>query len=296
MSNVVSRGFSALFGPDRPRWACELAPGAAVVVEVSPDRRRVASAASAPLPDDAVRPGVRGRNVEDPRGVEGALARALDEAGFSGSELVLVVPDGAARVGLLRIESMPSRSADQESFIRWKLRKNVPFDVNAARVVFEKLDANGAVDLLTIVSPLAVMEEYESVVDALGIHPGVVVLSTLAALNLLDGDSPVDEALFVKSSRAAIVTTIVKGGRLRFYRRLPRPVSLEDAIYPTLMYYQDKLGEGAGGGIGEVILCSETGDGDDVAACGDRLGVRPRPLHPAGVRDAYKPALGALWP
>ena len=47
--------------------------------------------------------------------------------------------------------------------------------------------------------------------------------------------------LFVKVAPDAIATTVFQNNRPRFYRRIAE-MPLYDAVYPTMMYYQDKLG------------------------------------------------------
>lgn len=301
MSKGLLGGFASLFGSDVPRWACEFKPGGVAVVEASADRRHVVSKAWVRLDAGAIVPDLRDRNIPDAAPVDGALRRALDESGFSGSELVVVIPDDAVRTTLVETESFPSSLREQDSFIRWKLKKSLPFDVSGARVACQKLGENGVVEILAVLAPEVVVAEYESLVDRLGLHPGVVCPSTPAALNLLEPTDPefgTRDLLFAKLSPTAIVTAVIGGGRVRFYRCLPRRSSIEEAVYPTLMYYEDKLKATAPDpstpGIARMIVCSEVEEGREIASTARTLGLETDSLYPAGVEDIYKPALGAL--
>ena len=75
-----------------------------------------------------------------------------------------------------------------------------------------------------------------------------------------------------------------------FYRKVAiQP--LYEAVFPTFVYYQDKL---QGGGLSGVVLCGEDLDPDEKAELEQGLGVRADALLSPDVDDIYKPALGAL--
>jgi hypothetical protein len=284
----MSRRFlNGLFGPDVPVWACELSPTQSVVVRASDNRRTLRSMASSPLRSGALVPGLKGTNVVESAVVRASLGRALEEARFFGSDIVLVVPDDAVRVALVDVESFPSGEEEQLAFVRWKFRKNVPFDVAAARVTWERIQTNGVVRLLAALVPQSVIRQYEEVVESFGIHAGKVVPSTLAALGLFP-DSPGDR-LFVLKTSTAVTTSILSGGQIRFYRKVPA-LSLYEAAYPTFVYYQDKLG---GAGLEGVVVCGDA-DAEERAELEQGLGERAETLYASEIPDLFKPALGAL--
>lgn len=295
----MSRGFlRGLFGPDLPRWACEFRPTGVVVVQSTGDRTGVLSRAVRPLPAGALVPDVKGVNVHDGALVRTTLEDALNEAGFNESELVLVVPDDAVRISLVEAESLPGAESERIEFIRWKLKKHVPFDVSSAGVTYTPVSKNGTTRLLAVVSPPGVTRQYERVVKDLGLHPGIVCPSTTAALNLTEKITDAADRLFVKVAPQSIVSAILTGNTLRFYRKIPRGESIEEAVHPTLMYYQDHLVADSGGpGITDAILCVDL-DNNGVESAAQSavgaLGLSVVPLDSPDLPDVYKPALGAV--
>jgi len=284
----LSRSFlNGLFGPDVPHWACELTPRRAVVVRATDNRKAVRAGATEALTAGALVPGLKDVNVVDPGSVRGAVGRALEGAGFFGSEIVLVLPDDAVRVALVDVDSFPSSEAEQLAFVRWKFRKSVPFDAGAARVTWEKTSANGLVRLLAALAPGPIVRQYEEVVESFGLHAGLVVPSTLAALGLFP-DTPGD-VMFIKRSETAITTSVVSNGQMRFYRKVPVQ-TLYEAAYPTFVYYQDKLG---GSELGGMVLCGEGFSPEEEAELEQGLGRRAEVLSPE-VEDQFRPALGAV--
>src|SRR5262249_1183889 len=151
--------------------------------------------------------------------------------------------------------NLPAGHDERETFIRWKLKKNLPFDVDSAQIAYRVLEPrdsskNGkGADLMVAISPRAVVEEYENLLQSLDLHAGFVMPSTVAALNLYS--TAKDDAVVVKVAPGCITTTVFQHGNPRFYRRVAE-MPLHDAVYPTILYYQDKLG---GGALTTVVVC-----------------------------------------
>jgi hypothetical protein len=143
--------------------------------------------------------------------------------------------------------------------------------------------------MLVALSPQATVQEYEALFESMDIHAGTIVPSTLAALNLFS--PPAGDALFVKVAPDCITTTVFQNRRVQFYRRVT-DVSIYDAVFPTVMYYQDKLG---GKALEHLFVCGYDGDlRSDVAEIHQKLGLAAQNIEPKSVEDIYKPVLGAV--
>jgi hypothetical protein len=145
--------------------------------------------------------------------------------------------------------------------------------------------------------PQSIVQEYEDLLEKLDIHAGYVVPSTIAAMNLHRPSSGpmAGDALLVKVAPDSIATIVFQNNRPKFYRRVGE-MRLHDAVYPTMMYYQDKL---AGTTLSSVTVCRYDRDLEsEMSELADRLGVRVGVMEPGSVEDIYKPALGAagyIW-
>jgi hypothetical protein len=195
------------------------------------------------------------------------------------------------RIAFLTVEKLSKYPEEQQTFIRWKFKKTVPFDVDSAQIAFRILGsrADGSADMLVTLSPRAVIQEYENLFDSMDIHAGLVIPSTLAALNLFI--PPPADSLFLKIAPGCISTTIFQHGRMQFYRRV-LDVSAYEAAYPTVMYYQDKLG---GNFFGQLVVCAYDADvRASIQELQEKLGLRPDRLEPKAVEDIFKPALGGV--
>lgn len=143
--------------------------------------------------------------------------------------------------------------------------------------------------MLVALSPRAIVQEYETLFDAMDIHAGMILPSTLAALNLFS--PPSGDTLFVKLAPDCTTTTIFQNRRVQFYRRVT-DLSLYDAIYPTVMYYQDKL---AGKALEHLVVCNYDSDlRAPLEEIHRKLGLAAERMEPKSVEDVYKPVLGAI--
>ncbi len=283
-----------MFGPDVPLWAVELTTCRVVAIQASPDRQRVTSKFVAPVATGALIGDFKEANIIDAAAVRDAVQTALDGAGFSGSELCVVIPDEAVRITILDVDSLPGADRERRAFIRWKLKKNVPFDIDSAHIAYQTLRQNGHVRLLVALSRQVIADQYQELVESLGLHAGIISPATTAALNLLP-DLPNlpdvgGDVLFVMKGPESVTTSILIAGTLRFYRKVALD-SLYDAVYPTLMYYEDRLG---GSGISTAIICGEGIAESEVEAMDTGIGIRTGRLHSSELADVYKPALGVL--
>jgi hypothetical protein len=69
-------------------------------------------------------------------------------------------------------------------------------------------------------------------------------------------------------------------------------LSLYDAIYPTVLYYQDKLG---GQAFERLSVCGYDANlQPSLDEVQEKLGLTPQRMEPKSVEDIYKPALGAV--
>jgi hypothetical protein len=277
----VLEAVSEIFKPQVPLWACELTSKHVVAAGLNSRRTRITEKFVADLPAEA------------PIAAAGPHVRqVLDQVGFRGSEIVVVVPDETARISLLASENPSKSQEEQQAFIRWKLKKTVPFDVDTAQVAYRLIGPNRAgpgTNMLVALSPRSMVEEYEKLFEPMDIHAGMVLPSTLAALNLFV--PPVTDSLFVKIAPDCTTTTVFQNRRVQFYRRVTG-LPLYDAVYPTIMYYQDKLG---GKSLEHLVICGYDSDWrEEAGEIREKLGITAQRMEPKSIDDIYKPVFGAI--
>jgi Tfp pilus assembly PilM family ATPase len=276
----------------------------------------VASHAVEPLPSGLVTPALAATNIAD----VGLVGKAVGKA-FAGlgpkfpSRVALVVPDAVTKVSLVRLESVPSRSADLVEIVRWQVRKSAPFPIDQAVVSLSPIGADdtGGHEFAVALARADVIHQYEQACTMAGVQAGLVDLATFCIINgvLASGQgAPAGDWLLVHIADTSITLAVMRGDRLLFLRNRSEESegTLADLIHQTAMYYEDRL---KGDGFARVLLAggATLAEGADRLRHGleQRLGITVEAVDPRGAAslvdrisaspallDALAPLVGVL--
>ena len=138
-----------------------------------------------PLPAGAVVPHLTGSNIIDRPAVIERLGTVIGRLPSRPRRVALLIPDIAARVSFVRFDQLPARAEDLDALVRWQLKKAAPFPVEGAVLTHMPAvtTAEGGFERLAVVARQDVVRGYESVCEELGLHPGLVDLSTFGVVN-----------------------------------------------------------------------------------------------------------------
>ncbi|MGO8757735.1 MAG: type IV pilus biogenesis protein PilM [Terracidiphilus sp.] len=255
MGSILSRAKVGLEQGGRPPAAIEISPaGVLAAAKPSARTRRDAVAtgealvyAFVPLPAGALVPGIEEPNLRGSEAVSEAIRSALDQVAPRKRAVTVVLPDTLVRIFVLDFDSLPAKSAEALSVVRFRLRKMVPFEAENAGVSFQMLSQTETeCKVLVAVMPGPILEEYEGAVRAAGYEPGAVLPSSLAALETLDS---MEAAFAVNLGARSITTSIANGQDLLLYRTLDLPedpgqrtAEVQRSIAVAAAYFEDKLG------------------------------------------------------
>lgn len=225
---------------------CEITAG--YVVAARGSQGKVDAWALETLPEGVVRPAPLAENVADTEVLDQALGRAVSQVADGQRRCVLLVPDLLARTTVLEFDEMPERETQADELLRWRLKKELPFDVAQAALSYHAQSGPGAAREVLVTACLReLLRQYEAAAERQGLEPGWVTLSTLAALGCLEPE--VQEArLLVKRDAGSLSLAVTHGGEVRFFRSLPLAAgtqavddqTLFDKIYPAAVYFQDQ--------------------------------------------------------
>ena len=202
------------------------------------------------FPPGAVIPSAVETNLVNSALAKTAVAKACDRLRVKAEDVALILPDPVIRVFVQHFEDFPRSAEEAIPLLRWKLKKSVPFEADETIIsYFRQAPREAGVDIVTALARQRVVREYESLAEGVGLQPGVVLSSSLAAIALLDGDKPI---LLARISGSVLTTVIVRSGLLCGYRctELPAhgasltPQMLLEEIFPVAAYYQDTWEEG----------------------------------------------------
>ncbi len=292
----------SLFRTPGPTVAVSIVPGLVTAVQIESGRKgpTLRGHARLPLPEGGVTPAVQGANIADAPEVARVLDGVLDQLPRRPRRIALLLPDGAAKVSMVRFASVPARATDLDPMIRWQVRKTVPFDVDEAQMDWTpgRSTAGGEQEFVVVLAHRAVVEEYEQVCTAAGAHAGLVDLLSFslidAALAYGAGDVGADW-LLVHVGGGSSTLAVVRGRHPLLFRTVADGQPLGDLMHQTAMYYEDRLG---GGGFSHALIAGHGGAPDGVEnirrVIEDRLPIAVEPI--AKRMAALMPERGGLDP
>jgi type IV pilus assembly protein PilM len=231
---------------DRPHLAVEIAPDGVLAGHSSGAGAALSAAAFVPLANPLAA-GLTMPVFSEREPVVRALQRAFDAVGAEERDLTLILPDACTRVLLLDFDTLPTRPQEVLPLVRFRLRRMLPFDADAAAVSYQPLRTLGgkpgdSVSVIAAAMPGDVREEFESVVREAGREPGVLLPATLAALAALPATG---SHLLVHTGRDSMTTAITREGELVLYRRTEYaesdPGEMAQAVLIAAAYFEDTL-------------------------------------------------------
>ncbi len=255
-----NRILSWLVDPEPPGLGIDLREDEISVVRLSEKRTppEIDLSLVAPLADGLLRFHMLEPNILDEEGFSKAISDALLRAGLGAKKrMALSVPDHLARIAVMELPEPPRSSAELVEFLKFRMKKSLPFDVERARVAFERLP--GAVPtFLTGVMHETVVSQYEEAFARLGFQVGLVLPASVSLLQLLrpltrKELAPGDDYFFVNAERGYFSVSLVRDRDVPVLIRtlglsaeegVARVYGEEDflqEIIPTAIYYREKL-------------------------------------------------------
>jgi type IV pilus assembly protein PilM len=186
-------------------------------------------------------------NVLRPESMARAVREVTGEAtGRKRRTAAVILPDHAGRTTVLDFDSFPAKVEEQETLVKFRLRKAVPFDIDSASVSYFAQPRHGSkkVDVIASSISLETLARYEAPFRAAGLHVGFVTGAMLAALNAVPNAGC---RVVVKLNGLVLALAVTDAGALRLLRTIELPEATPDAIaehlIPTLTYVEDEWGK-----------------------------------------------------
>jgi type IV pilus assembly protein PilM len=221
-------------------------------------------------------------NVKAPEALTAALRNALAASGVRRKETAVILPDYCARIAVLDFESFPSDPGEQLALVRFRMRKTVPFDLDAASIGYHVRPGAGSgkhYEVVAAAAAVGIVARYEACFRSAGLVPGFITLSSLAAIDLLPPDGI---TVSVKLGGRVLAITVAQGRQLKLLRCVELDqVNLEEVmqvLFPTFAFAEDELPERPA----RILLCGFNGLTEPLRQlCESELAVATEPLRAA---------------
>jgi Tfp pilus assembly PilM family ATPase len=122
-------------------------------------------------------------NIQEREGLSAFLRKLLDQAGVRGHRIALTLPDTLARLSVVELDNAPRRQSDLADQLSFRIKKALPFGGEQIRLAFKPVPGSAS-RFFAGVMHNEVVAQYESLLEDLGFHVGVVETASLSLLNL----------------------------------------------------------------------------------------------------------------
>ncbi|MBI4902771.1 MAG: hypothetical protein HY820_04000 [Acidobacteria bacterium] len=205
----------------------------------------------------------------------------------------IILPDYCSRVAVLDFDSFPTEPNEQSALVRFRVKKSVPFDLDAANVSFHVQPHPGGgkrKDVVVSVVSQEILARYEAPMRVAGLQPGLVTISALTTLNLIQSQG-LD--VTAKLSGKVLSIAVTEGDLLRMYRCVELASvtgeEISSVLFPTFAYIEDEFKKRPE----RTLLCGFGNLGEEIAMhLEQEMQVRVEPLRsPFGLPGPYNAGL-----
>lgn len=233
---------------------------------ISWTRRRAAEAPGfQPLPAGVLSVSPLHDNVLEPETFARSVRSIVPPAqGKKRRKAAVILPDYCSRLTVLDFDTFPKDPAEQNTLVRFRVKKSVPFDVDSAAVGYHlqpRPGGNGKkLDVVVVVTALEIIARYEAPFRAAGLHPGLVTVSSISALSLVPKNAT-GLSVFAKLAGRVLTVSVVEAGAVKLVRCVELPEVSQPEIFgilmPTIAYMEDEFARRP-----DKVLLSGFGDMD----------------------------------
>lgn len=283
--------FSRWFASTPPPVAVEVTSRHvnAVALNFHGGTRTVTAHVSEPLAHGLVTPALNAVNVHDAATLAATIKAVVDRITPRPRRVALILPDTVAKVSLVRFDKVPAKPQELDQLIKWQTRKAAPFRIEDGQVSWAEAAEipGGGREYLVVLARRDIIESYERVCDAAGVHAGIVDIVSLNLINAavaVEGGPIAGDWLLVHTAEDYATLAVIRNGHVVFFRTRPSEATsaadIDDLVHQTAMYHEDRLG---GGGFSRVIVSGFGSESADVTErtkrqIQERLGVSVQPL------------------
>src|SRR3974390_1868506 len=132
----------------RPRVACEVSAERVVAARAGAGAQSLEAVSAQNLAAGTVTPGLQNANIGARDALVTALRDSLAPVAGRSRDITLVIPDASTRILLLDFDTLPDEPEDADSVVRFRLKKTLPFDVDASAGSFDRYAADEGVRAL----------------------------------------------------------------------------------------------------------------------------------------------------
>ncbi len=189
-------------------------------VHVSPKDKQVGHCFILPLEEGVVEPSFTRKNIHDPQAIEERLKEGTEKLHLSEKKTACLIPELSLKAFVLTFESLPSSMDEKEKIIRFRIKRQMGFYPEDARLSYQEIGSSREKKLLVSLAKDSVIQEYEACLGRSGLKVRVLGSPVLSLYNILN--SPEEKNfLLINVERESLGLVAVIDSEISLYRQKP---------------------------------------------------------------------------
>lgn len=189
-------------------------------IHVSPKEGKIKNYFIIPLERGMIVPAFNKKNIEKGSLLEGRLREGLSKLHLSDSKIACLVPELSLKAFVFSFDSLPSSKQEREEIIRFRVKKQMAFLPEDARLSFEVLKSDHSQKVIVSVAKSSIIAEYEDLFRQVGLKVRVIGSPLLSLYNLAIRDNG-GEFLLVNIEEESMGLLAVVQSEIVLYRQKP---------------------------------------------------------------------------
>jgi Tfp pilus assembly PilM family ATPase len=239
-----------MFSPSYPKTAIGIEYGSVTALSLGKSGRNsfsVKQAASVAIPANVLRPNFTETNILDANEMLVSLNEAANEAGLKRQKRWSVsLPSNSARAAILTLDAKPTSKQELDDVINWKSERSFGASSNELRVSLQPLadDKEGKVRYFASAVKLSVLDEYETLFEALNWKVGLVLPRHISESKWLLETEKQSDTLLISTQNEGFNAILMRNAQPTVIRSVTcNDQEKDDEIYRLLMFYRDRFSE-----------------------------------------------------
>jgi hypothetical protein len=179
-----------------PDAVFEIAADYLAAIRVPSGKRPLQDRAILPFTASPIVASFEHANIADRSALASAIEEAKRKLHLGGGRVALIVPDPSFRVIVLAVDALPSSQAERETFIRWRIAKQMPALPEDARLDYAVAGGAASKKVIAALARAPVVKEFEDLFARAGLAVGVLTVPSLSLVNLI-GSGPQPDGILL---------------------------------------------------------------------------------------------------
>ena len=173
-----------------------------------------------PFEQSVVEPSFTRENITDKSALEERLKEGIEKLHLSDKKTACLIPELSLKAFVFSFESLPSSTEEKEKIIRFRIKRQMGFFPEDARLSYQEISSRKEKKLLVSLAKDSVIQEYEAFLSQLGLKVRFLGSPVLGLYNVFN--NPEDgNILLINVERESLGLIAVLEQEISLYRQKP---------------------------------------------------------------------------